>query len=65
MDQMPMTVPTVITAVEIMVSVPPLLVVENVNAPLVGNTLKPNFLLLVLVSMPVRPVLTCFCDAGY
>ena len=64
MDQMP-TVPTVITVIEIMVSVPPLMVVENVNAQMVGNMLKPNFLLLVLVSMTVRPVSTCFCDAGY
>ena len=49
---------TVITAIEIMVSVPILLAVGNVNAPLAGNSHKPNFLLLVSVSMMVRPVST-------
>jgi len=57
--QMPMNVlSTVTTVIEIMVSVTTPLVVGNVNVPLVGNSLKPNFLLSESVLMMVKPVST-------
>jgi len=55
--QMPMNALfTVITATEIMVSVTILLVVGNVNVPLVGNLPRQNFSPLESVSMMVKPV---------